>query len=516
MDAIRVQNLRSLENTDWIDLKPITVLVGENSSGKSTLMRTLPLLRQSLETPSRGPLLWYGRLVDFGRFEDAVRKGTHSIVLSFRVPIKGQGDERVFYLPPNIMIQSEQLVADIEIEVKHWNEPPETDYVSRVEFMIAGQRIIAGFNYRLHCIALTVNGRDIARKTESHFRSVRSSLLPTPMVSLAQDLRNDLMHREGKRPVSKSAESRLGNLLGKLSSDGSRIYLPLGTNEYMASNLAKNQLWHLGEELPFGTPDEKLTFQEIRDEIIALLITYLFDLASEYLYGVAHQVRYVAPVRATADRYNRVQNLAIDEVDSQGANLAFFLAGLDRERIEEFKTWTSRLLGFSADVTPSGPGHISITLSESTSKVTFNIADKGFGYSQILPVLAQMWHVAVTNPKERYPVRGLDIPVMVAVEQPELHLHPRFQAMVVDGIVDLVAETRGSRAPLRVIMETHSETIINRLGQHVAKGMIDPKDINLLVFELDRRRGISRLRRASYSEDGFLEGEWPYGFFNME
>jgi AAA15 family ATPase/GTPase len=43
MDAIRLKNLRSLEDTGFIDLKPITFLLGSNSSGKSTFLRSLPL-----------------------------------------------------------------------------------------------------------------------------------------------------------------------------------------------------------------------------------------------------------------------------------------------------------------------------------------------------------------------------------------------------------------------------------------------------------------------------------------
>ncbi|WP_373921079.1 AAA family ATPase, partial [Vibrio alginolyticus] len=50
MDKIRARNLRSFSHSSeqpYIDIKPITVFVGKNSCGKSSLLRTLPLLRQS-------------------------------------------------------------------------------------------------------------------------------------------------------------------------------------------------------------------------------------------------------------------------------------------------------------------------------------------------------------------------------------------------------------------------------------------------------------------------------------
>jgi predicted ATPase len=46
MDSIRIQNLRCLSDTGFIQIKPITVLLGQNSSGKSTFLRVLPLLKQ--------------------------------------------------------------------------------------------------------------------------------------------------------------------------------------------------------------------------------------------------------------------------------------------------------------------------------------------------------------------------------------------------------------------------------------------------------------------------------------
>jgi hypothetical protein len=70
--GLRVRNLRSLRDTGWIEIRPITILVGKNSSGKSTLARVFPLLKQSAERRKQAPLLWFGRLVDFGSFSEAV------------------------------------------------------------------------------------------------------------------------------------------------------------------------------------------------------------------------------------------------------------------------------------------------------------------------------------------------------------------------------------------------------------------------------------------------------------
>ena len=57
LKSIRLRNLRSFPNDDdapYVDLKPLTVLIGKNSSGKSSFLRSLPLLRQSVEANTTG------------------------------------------------------------------------------------------------------------------------------------------------------------------------------------------------------------------------------------------------------------------------------------------------------------------------------------------------------------------------------------------------------------------------------------------------------------------------------
>lgn len=58
LKSIRIENLRSLTDTGNIELKPLTILVGKNSVGKSTFARTFPLLRQTCE--AQKSLLYFG------------------------------------------------------------------------------------------------------------------------------------------------------------------------------------------------------------------------------------------------------------------------------------------------------------------------------------------------------------------------------------------------------------------------------------------------------------------------
>lgn len=99
------------------------------------------------------------------------------------------------------------------------------------------------------------------------------------------------------------------------------------------------------------------------------------------------------------------------------------------------------------------------------SSVT-NLADLGFGTSQVLPVL-----VAVNQ---------LPDGSMFTVSQPETHLHPEVQARLADYFVRLARQRR-----FRFIVETHSEYLINRLRILVAEGSVPEEDVSVVYVMND-------------------------------
>lgn len=58
MNNIRLINFRNIADSGEIELKPLTILVGKNGSGKSSFLRLFPLLQQSMEVAKRD--LFYG------------------------------------------------------------------------------------------------------------------------------------------------------------------------------------------------------------------------------------------------------------------------------------------------------------------------------------------------------------------------------------------------------------------------------------------------------------------------
>ena len=73
---ISVKGFKSIVEECQIDIRPLTILAGANSSGKSSMMQPLLMLKQTLEAPyDPGPLLIDGPNVRFTFAEQFLSRG---------------------------------------------------------------------------------------------------------------------------------------------------------------------------------------------------------------------------------------------------------------------------------------------------------------------------------------------------------------------------------------------------------------------------------------------------------
>lgn len=129
-------------------------------------------------------------------------------------------------------------------------------------------------------------------------------------------------------------------------------------------------------------------------------------------------------------------------------------------------------------------------------------SDVGTGISQILPVV-----VAALDP---------DRPSMTAIEQPELHVHPRLQV----ELGDLFAQ--GVDQGGVFLMETHSEHLMLRLLRRIeetnsgelpeGKPVLKPDQVSVVYVE--QIDGEVRATRLRIDETGEFIDRWPQGFFD--
>jgi AAA domain, putative AbiEii toxin, Type IV TA system/Protein of unknown function (DUF3696) len=138
-------------------------------------------------------------------------------------------------------------------------------------------------------------------------------------------------------------------------------------------------------------------------------------------------------------------------------------------------------------------GVFRLTAKSTPMAPSVNIADCGFGLSQLLPFIVH----AVAAPERS----------LLLAEQPEIHLNPRLQIELARLLAWMV-----QRRGLRVMVETHSEHLLNELRIRVAKGQLRSDRLQVLFVEKAEKR--SYVTSVEISSNGIVEaGSWPRGFF---
>ena len=235
----------------------------------------------------------------------------------------------------------------------------------------------------------------------------------------------------------------------------------------------------------------------------------ILRLVTASIYETFSSTLYIGPARAKSDRYYRYQDLNVSEIDPDGENFAMFLNSLHSREISAFSDWVRSLFGYGVKISQSS-GHISIQLQYGADLV--NVVDTGYGVSQILPVLGQIWWANERAGLRRLSGRPRALQI-IAIEQPELHLHPAHQALLADAFVGALSQADKRSKTLSLVVETHSEMLVNRLGSLIAQGRLPPSSAQVVLFEDDPEgENVTRCSIATFGRDGDLRN-WPYGFF---
>lgn len=140
-------------------------------------------------------------------------------------------------------------------------------------------------------------------------------------------------------------------------------------------------------------------------------------------------------------------------------------------------------IGIGLSVTPKGIG----------SEV--DLTSVGVGVSQVLPVVLLC---LLAEPG-----------TLVILEQPELHLHPKLQQDLADF---LLACTRAGR---QLVIETHSEHLVNRLRYQIAKDETDETHGLIRIVFAENEDGITSYREPAINPYGGLGDDWPTGFLDL-
>ena len=113
-----------------------------------------------------------------------------------------------------------------------------------------------------------------------------------------------------------------------------------------------------------------------------------------------------------------------------------------------------------------------IPVIERKDKSETNIADLGFGVSQLVAMLLKIIFLSSDSTNNDN---------VLYIEEPEANLHPNFQSLMADMIVDAY-----KKFGIRFILETHSEYLIRKLQYLTAKKKI--KTTDTIIYYLSKER----------------------------
>ena len=210
--------------------------------------------------------------------------------------------------------------------------------------------------------------------------------------------------------------------------------------------------------------------KRVRRDYIDRLFPML-DFIFEMSYKYTSRVKSIAPIRTKPRRtYDDIADDFSPEGDHIPVILARLLAKGDQDSaaqsLHNVLIEFGKESGLFTDIEPkrlgkrqSSPFQIMVKIAGPAN----NLSDVGYGVSQSLPVVVES---IIASKDQR-----------LLLQQPEVHLHPRAQSALASFFAKLVAT--GNK---QFVLETHSDFIVDRIRQEVARGLLSPKDVILLFF----------------------------------
>ncbi len=428
---VRWKNFRGFRDTKWVRIAPLTIVIGANNSGKSSLLAPLILMQQTIQSRDPNtPLVTRGDTTDVGFYRDYSHR--HDV----------------------------------------------------------GNDIEFGFKFHTHARTKGERLKPIATYPPGAFKSTFSHVVSGKDLTLQRYDLFDIFDRKMLSiEQSKSGYKVDAGALGEMSNDEQKaIASSRPVNFLFSSSSVLYRLQKLDERNNTDTFDFEETSEAFRKYLA--ISSYAFEEIRRQLYNFY----YIGPNREQPKRAYDYFGNEPSGVGKEGEYFAEMLKGGTEELRGKVNKWVRKLgIGRAIEIDDLSGDLFSIYLRSLNGKDRNNIADLGFGISQILPIVVQLMAAREES--------------LTIVKQPELHLNPKLQRNIADIFVDRATSDR------RVAIETHSEHILLRIRTLVAEGKISPNDIALYFVE--RHGATSSATKIEISELGHIQpNEWPRDFFS--
>jgi hypothetical protein len=540
--------LRSLEFRNYkafpsgrIEFKPLTILIGANNVGKTSILELLLLLHQTaVESGSayRSALKLNGRFVSIGApellFPGGNRRLQPTITVAFSSPAL-----HVLLTSGLVSSYAELLSMSIASLFRETRERPPAGY-SQAKIVGIYNRVasyvrapaqwgavsdadLRDIEHLLRGLVDTKTRMPKAQVTERPpeyaymgayglFLDGRRGPLPSELAAVGRFLARVCAIRSRDFQVSfKLGHARSGGLLYfrelTLQSQGLVIFRVRFSEEGRAvraveTDMAPESDWpllarSLGEHIGPATLFQLFDHQEggrsrFAENIVRQVMGGALGQVAEAL--GPRKVLHVSPIRANPRRFYLLDIAGAGA--SEGETLVDTLREdpVLRSRVNSYL----ETFGITVDVDEIAELVYRLAVRQEGLDLDLDITDVGFGISQVLPVFAQ----ALMSQEDS----------ICLIEQPEIHLHPRMQAELADFFVDICSPSKQNTGGGRsFVIETHSEYFLNRLRRRIADKTLPHNDIAIYYVHPTGEPGKPKLERLKVPTNG--DFVWPRDFY---
>lgn len=456
--GVGVENFKAFKEFNNIDFKKINVLLGPNSSGKSSYLKALITIANTIKSKESEPAIHLDD--NIGGFRDIVHKNNN--------------DNIRFSLKLNDNIPADTVEAEL------FNES-----------------ITDKGSIFLYAIIRLVKIDDILNIDK--YREILQNLYRDYRQNPAQNVEFTIKETPKKPNIINSFKIVLQN--------GDEVNIFMKRNSYYIKyNEKEFREPNLIQPTKFYFKFNYLKTLGVSAEEIANMVKIAFALKEvEYnLTMFARNFIHIEPFRNEPKRTELVTNFKFNSVGSKGENTLSTVIGLnvDKEKNKskfnvknEINHWLNEFdLAQSIDVEELKNNTYSLVIKNKFTGHVCNIVDVGVGTSQLLPIIIE----SVISPNGS----------ILLIEEPETHIHPNAQAKLAELFADCSKKFNS-----QFFIETHSLYLVRQLQILVAKKALSPDEIGIYYFEQDHNG--SHIKNMELYENGQFVEEFPKGFFDV-
>ncbi|MCR4964897.1 MAG: AAA family ATPase [Bacteroidales bacterium] len=460
MRKIGFKNFRKFENFPNIDLAPITIFVGENNAGKSTVVKGILALSDYITRQNER-----FRYIIRDKNEKTPTENNSTLVekiknlkfyfnTSYLTHI-GTFKRALFNEAKNNIITFSTCLGEqyISIDVIGDNNDEETAYgiISKISIEYISMGIYSLFDLQNNTATIEFKSTEVSSGQLSFISGKKRTVVQSFLKSIPKKYRLeynitqylkyyglDLIDTlESTIEIAISATMEFDKTKNYIGSELVNKLKPIdNVNEETVTFLKKYTLTVFdnpkGEEWIFRFPKTQ----------------YLQGIISiEYLYAHAVTQTVIYSAKDTNDYLSRT----IDEFAS--------LPKSDGDYKRTFIKYWMKEFGIGKDykiTSVGGEAHLVKIINNNDKSV--NLADMGMGSIQLMVLL---FRLAITLPKKSKSANNLNSRLhyshIIIIEEPEQNLHPMFQSKIADLFFEL-----NTKYDFRFIIETHSEYLIRR------------------------------------------------------